>query len=344
LLDRSRLPLPRALQQVAGLQTQYAPSAYIGLWTRLDGFQLADLTRALERRRAIQASLMRGTIHVVSHRDYWLFAEGIRRSRQEWWRRVHKRVADDLDLEAVARRILAALAEGPLRRDELEELIAEPDPRRRAAVWSGLPVNLVRVPPSGTWERRRADLFAAADDWLERPEIDEDAGLDHLLRRYLCGFGPARLAEAADWASVPATRLKPSVERLGLRRFRDEDGRELLDVPRAPLPGGDVRAPARFLPHWDANLLVHARRAEILPERFRARIFHVKAPHSFATFLVDGAVAGIWRVERTESRATLVLEPFEPLSGRALRDVRAEGERLVRFVEPDAAAYAVRRV
>jgi hypothetical protein len=129
---------------------------------------------------------------------------------------------------------------------------------------------------------------------------------------------------------------------LRLRTFRDEDGKELVDLPRALLPGY-VPAPVRFLPHWDATLLVHARRTQILPERFRPRIFHTKAPQSFATFLFDGAVAGTWRVERTKERATLALEPFEPLPRGAERDLRDEAERLVRFHEPDAVSYRVRR-
>jgi winged helix DNA-binding protein len=342
LLERSRLPLTRALQQVAGLQTQYAPSAYIGLWSRLERFALDDLTRALERRRAVQATLMRSTIHVVSRSDYWLFAEGIRRERREWWNRVHGKLVGDVDTEAAARLVRGALGDGPRHRDELVELVRPLDPTRGTAVWNGIDVDLVRVPPSGTWERRRADLYAMAESWLGPPRVDEHEGADHLLRRYLGGFGPARLTDAADWAGARVTALRPAAERLGLRRFRDEEGKELLDLPRAPLPGGDTSAPVRFLPTWDATLLVHARRTQILPERYRPLVFNTRTPHSLPTFLVDGAVAGTWRVERTARKATLVLEPFERLSAAARSEVREEAERLVRFVEPDARAYAVR--
>ena len=129
--------------------------------------------------------------------------------------------------------------------------------------------------------------------------MGEAAGLEHLVRRYLAAFGPARLAEAANWAGVDVTTLRPAAERLRLATYRDEEGKELLDLPRAPRPGGDVDAPVRFLPTWDATLLVHARRTQILPERFRPRVFDVKTPHSLPTFLVDGAVAGAWRtIER----------------------------------------------
>ena len=141
---------------------------------------------------------------------------------------------------------------------------------------------------------------------------------------------------------TPSEAIAPGLERVPLRRFRSEDGDELLDLPRAPLPPADTPAPVRFLPTWDATLLAHARRTQILSEEHRPRIFHTKAPQSFPTFLVDGSVAGTWKVERTRGKATLRLEPFEALPRAALGDVRDEGERLVRFHEPDAVSFAVR--
>jgi DNA glycosylase AlkZ-like len=339
LLERSRLPLARVLEHVGGLQTQYAPSAYVGLWTRLDRFQLADLTHALERKRAIQGTLMRSTIHVVSARDYWLFADGVGPSREAHWIRVHrKEVGEAADLEAAGEQLRAELAGRVWHRKELDELLRS----HGSTVWQGAWVELVRVPPSGTWERRRADLFQLAEEWIPREPAGEEEGIAHLLRRYLRAFGPATLNDAASWAGVPVTKLKQAAERLTLRRFRDEEGTVLLDVPRAPLPGGDAAAPVRFLPTWDATLLVHARRTLILPERYRAAIFNTKNPQSFATFLVDGSVAGVWRWERAGTRATLVLEPFERLARGSVAELRDEAARLVRFVEPDATSHEVR--
>jgi hypothetical protein len=340
LLERSKLPLTRALEQVGGLQTQYAPSAYIRLWSSLERFELADLTRALERKHAIQATLMRSTIHVVSPRDFWLFADGVGPSREAWWLRTNrKQVGDDADLREVGQKLRAELAGRVWHRTELDALLRS----HGSSIWAGAWVPLVRVPPSGTWERRRADRFQLAEEWLGPSTADEEQGLEHLLRRYLAGFGPAKLVDAAAWAGVPVAKLKPAAERLELRTFVDEDGKTLLDLPRAPLPDRGTPAPVRFLPTWDATLLVHARRTLILPEEHRPRIFHTKAPQSFATFLVDGAVAGTWRVERAKDKATLVLEPFEPLRRTHVRDLREEGGRLVRFHEPDAVSYAVRR-
>jgi hypothetical protein len=206
-----------------------------------------------------------------------------------------------------------------LRRAEIEALVG-----KRAAVGVGLWVPMVRVPPSGTWERRRADLYAAAEDWLGPPEVTRDDGVDQLVRRYLGGFGPARLAEIAGWAGIPAPEIAPALDRLRLRRFRAQDGDELVDLPRAPLPDPETPAPVRLLPTWDAILLAHARRASILPEHHRQRVFNTKMPQSVPTFLVDGSVAGGWRY--SDGRVTF--EPFERLDRATTRALREEGERM----------------
>ena len=325
-----------AVERIGGIQAQYAPSAYIGLWSRLEGFELADLTRALERRRLVQGTLMRSTIHIVSRADYWPFAEAIRRDQRAWWARTHKRLVPEVDMTKATRLARQALADGPRRGDELVPLVGG------TSAWNGIDLDLVRVPPSGTWERRRADLYALAEDWVGPAEISEADALVHTLRRYLAAFGPATLGEAADWAGVNARTLAPAAESLRLRTFEDENGRTLLDLPRAPLPAEDVPAPPRFLPTWDATLLVHARRTQILPERFRPLVFNVKTPNSTPTFLVDGSVAGTWKVEGAKAKATLVVAAFEPLPRAATAALREEAERLVRRVEPDAGSYAVR--
>jgi winged helix DNA-binding protein len=321
LLERAKLPIPRAVERIGGLQTQYAPSAYIGLWSRLEGFERHALTRALERRAVVQATLMRNTIHVVSPRDYWPLILAIRRERQAWSRRVQK--TETRALERAATRLRNFLAEGPRRRTELQQLGGEIW-RPGIAIWA----DLVRVPPSGTWERRRADLFGLADDWLEpEPQLAEEEAIEHLVRRYLGAFGPATRTDIADWAGMRVGALAPTLARLRLRRFRDESGNELLDLPRGPLPDPETPAPPRFLPTWDATLLVHARRAGILPEQYRSRIFHIKNPQSEATFLVDGAVAGTWRYEQ----GRIELAPFHRLPRELQRELNEEAERLAAF-------------
>lgn len=335
LLDRVRLPIPRALERMGGIQNQYAPNAYIRLWSCLEGFRRDDLTRALERRSVVQASLMRATIHVVSRRDFWPFAVAVREGHRDWWLRVRKPRPDERELEAAAVELRELMATGPRRHEELVEVAG------RSWGMVGPWLELVRVPPSGTWEQRRAHLFQTAERWLGPEDVEPEEALDHLVRRYLAGFGPAARPDIAQWAGVNVRDIAPALHRVPLRRFRDEQGKELLDLPRAPLPDSETPAPVRFLPTWDATLLVHARRTGVLPERYRPLVFSTKNPPSVATFLVDGAVAGVWRVERTARKATLVLEPFEPLPRPGLDELREEAERLARFVEPEAPEHGV---
>lgn len=166
-----------------------------------------------------------------------------------------------------------------------------------------------------------------AEDWVGPCDVTEEEGLDHLVRRYLGGFGPAPLRDVASWAGVPSTFLKPSVERLELRRFSDEAGKELLDLPRAPLPDPETPAPVRFLPHWDTTLLAHARRTGILPEGHRERMFHVRNPFSVGGLLVDGRVAGAW----SQKDGRVLLELYERLPKSVTREVEEERERLEAF-------------
>jgi hypothetical protein len=322
LLERGRIPLPRALERIGGIQAQYAPSMYVGLWSRLEGFERAALTAALERRTVIQATLMRSTIHLVSKADYWPLALATRAARRESWLRA---VGDDPGpqaMDAAARTLRRELnGGGTITRKQLEALVGKP---RATAV--GLWIDLVRVPPSGTWERRRADLYAAAHDWVgPAPESGDHA--EHLVRRYLAGFGPAALKDVASFTGLPPAELRPLLDRLELRRFRTQAGEELHDLPRAPLPDPDTPAPPRFLPTWDATLLVHARRTGVLPEEHRAAIFSPRRPHSFPTFLVDGRVAGTWRYEDGAIR----LDPFGRLDAATRRELRQEADRLAEF-------------
>src|SRR6476659_2060952 len=247
LLERAQTPLPRALERVGGLQAQYAPSMYIGLWSRLEEFERDDLTRALERRMVAQGTLMRATIHLASARDYWPFARAILPGRREGWLRTHRGAPSARQMAALARRLRARLADGPLRRGEIDKLLG-----KGSAVTNGVGLweDFVRVPPSGTWERRRADLYAAAEDWLGPPpaSLDVESATEHLIRRYLQGFGPATAADVADWGGLRPADVVALLDRLDLRRFADEAGRTLYDLPDAPIPDPSTPAPVRFLP------------------------------------------------------------------------------------------------
>jgi hypothetical protein len=316
LLARVPSSVPRAIEQVGGLQTQYAPAGYIALRTRREGFARDDLTRALQRKSVVQAWMMRTTIHMVSRRDFWLFAAAVREHRRAVWIRGFRRPARDA--ADAARKTARFLADGPKRRAEIVEALELDNP-----TWNGvgLWLDLVRVPPFGTWEHPRADLYGLASDWLgEPPALTEEEGAEHLVRRYLAAFGPASRADVASFTGIPPRALKPTLERISLRRFLDEGGAELVDVPRAPIPDPETPAPVRLLPAWDATLLVHARRTQILPERHRSRIFNTKTPHSIHTCLVDGQVAGSWRVDA----GRIVIDPFIRLPAQTRRALEEE--------------------
>jgi hypothetical protein len=325
LLERAQVPLPEALERVAGIQSQYAPSMYIGLWTRLESFERDALTAAIEDRSVVQGTLMRVTIHLVSPADYWPFAVATRAARRALWLRARPE-PDDAAMQAAARELAARLDGGALRRTEVEALIGK-EPARAIHNW----LDLVRAPPSGTWERRRADLFAAAADWIGPPQAEDEApAIEHLVRRYLAAFGPASRKDVQSFTGLGQAALKPALERIAPERLTDEQGGELLDLPGAPLPDPDTPAPPRYLPTFDATLLVHARRTQILPEPYRPRIFNTKTPHSKPTFLVDGAVAGTWIHED----GRIVRDEFERLDAATRRALDEEGERLATLLAP----------
>jgi hypothetical protein len=327
LLERGKGGIPKLLERMGTLQAQYAPSMYVGIWSRLEGFRREQLDRALERRTVAQGTLMRATIHLVSAGDYWPLAIGVRKSRREAWLGAsYRKDYSAKQMTAAARELRKRIGDGTMGRKEIHELLGGD-----SVVTNGVNMwlDLVRVPPSGTWERRRADLYAASNQWLGDPQekVDERAGIELLVRRHLTGFGPAPVADIANWAGLNPKRLKPVIDSMKLRSFRSEPGEDLIDLPRAPLPDPETPAPARFLGTWDAMLLTHARRTGVLPEEHRPKVFNTRTPQSMPTFLVDGRVAGSWKYEKGKVK----LEPFERLDAAAKRELREEGERLAKL-------------
>jgi Winged helix DNA-binding domain len=331
LLERARLPLVRAIERIGALQAQHAPSPYIALWSRLEGFRIAELERALARGQVVKATLMRTTLHMVSRADYWTIVAALLPARME---RV-ERSFPGLDLDALEERLLA-LEEGPQIRERwyevLDELTDRPiKPDERWPLWGTVltRAQLVHAPPSGAFGYRGSPTFVPAASWLgPRPDPPE-APLAALVRRYLGAFGPASVDDVSSWTGLRTPLVRQGLDALSLRRFRDEKGRLLLDLPRAPLPPATTSAPVRFLPKWDSSLLAHSppERERILPERYRKTVIRPNGD-VLPTFLVDGFVAGSWSVRGKK----LALEPFEPLPKRVRAQVEREGERAVAFL------------
>src|SRR3954454_13720303 len=183
LLDPEPAEPAPALEAIAGIQAQYAPSMYVGLWTRRALDRRDALTEMLERRELVQGTLMRSTIHLVSRADWWPLALAVRRARRAWYERSHRDGTTGRQLAGAARRLRGRLLEGPMTRAEIEAVVG-----KERARYVGLWLDMIRVPPGGTWTRRRADVYALAEAELGPPAMTEGAAREHLVRRYLAGF------------------------------------------------------------------------------------------------------------------------------------------------------------
>ncbi|MEV8632322.1 winged helix DNA-binding domain-containing protein [Streptosporangium sp. NPDC051023] len=335
LLGREKADVVTAVERIGGMQAQEASPPYTGLWTRVEGFRREDLHRALHDRLVVRATMMRATLHLMSARDYAAF-------RLTLWPVLASAVTGRADLFAgldldrllpVARALLRERpADFATLRGLLKEEFPEADERGLGyAVRTQLP--LVMVPTEHRWAFPQSAEFASAEAWLGA-ELSETP-VEDLVLRYLAAFGPATAADAQTWSGFKGLRAVLDGLRPKLRVFRDERGRELFDLPDAPRPSGDVPAPARFLPDFDALMLAHADRSRVIADDHRGRIV-TRNLRVHATFLWDGLARGTWRVRRARKVATLRMTPFETLSRRAVADLTEEGEALLRFLEPDA--------
>lgn len=323
LLERGDLSVQRAVERICAIQAQWPQSPYIGLWTRLIGFRKKQLTHALEQRRVIKSSLFRITLHITSARDYPYFAAAVLPAAREATPGVPLEKLDEL-----AARVRAAALERALTHEEVEALAAT---EMRGFRWrTRMLTPLVHLPPSGTWSHYGRAQVRAMEAVLGCELPPRDAGAERLVTRYLAAFGPATREDLLRFAGLRVVDVRAALDRVPLRRFRDERGRELLDLPRAPLPPEDAPAPVRFLPKWDSSLLAYAppERTRILPEKLRSTVIR-KNGDVLPTVLVDGFVAAAWELDRKRG---LTLHPLRRLSRQERGEIDAEGERLVDFV------------
>ncbi|MDL4770590.1 winged helix DNA-binding domain-containing protein [Actinomadura xylanilytica] len=341
LLAREDVPVSEAVERLGGLQAQEPRPPYLGLWTRVAGFQAADLHAALHDRSLVRATMMRGTLHLVSAADYTALRAPLQPMLDAALRVLGKR-AEGLDLDAVLPVARELLLERQRTFNEVRALLRErfPEVDDRAlghAVRMCLP--LVMVPTQDRWGFPRTSEFALAESWVGTAP-DEKAAPEALVLRYLAAFGPASAADAQAWSGLPGLAEVLDGLRPGLRVFADERGRELFDLPDAPRPDEDAPAPARFLPEFDSLVLAHADRTRVISDAHRPALT-TKNLRVRATFLWDGFACGTWEMESRRTTATLRLRPFEPLPREALDDLTAEGRALLRFAEPDAKDHVV---
>jgi hypothetical protein len=351
LLERAGIGVVPAIERLAALQAQWSPSPYIALWSRLRNFRREKLWSAIERHDVIRARLMRGTLHLVSARDFYAYAVATQDLQRGAWNRLQiGRGVDPKEVAALA----IAFARNPRAK---EEVLAHLQERLGGAlggpfnwlVWRFVSAHadLVSAPPGGHWEYGGTDApYVAARHWIpkgERPS--EEEALEILVRRCLGAFGPATLADVAKFAGQAPPRVRPTLERIApsLRTFSDEEGRTLYDVPRGARPGADIAAPVRFLPRYDELLISYQHRDRVIAPAHR-RAVYTKNAIVEAVFTVDGFAAGTWTLVRAKAETVLRVAPFARLAPKDRAAVVAEGQDLLRFLAPDAKSSGVRFV
>jgi winged helix DNA-binding protein len=320
------------------MQAQVPTDPYVGLWSRLEGFEPAALSQLITDRRAVRSSLLRTTLHLVTADD----CLGLRPLLQQVHERAFRtatpfgrRVAR-MNLEQVLATGRALLEEKPRTLAELRRLLVERWPERDAAALAYairylLP--LVQIPPRGVWGVGGQPVWTTVEAWLGKP-LSTDSTVDALVLRYLAVFGPASAADVQAWSWL--TGVREVIERLRphLRMFRDERGRELFDVPDGPLPDPDTPAPVRFLPEFDNVLLSHADRTRIVSDDDRRRFGIIATRRTYGTALIDGRVAVMWRSEREKGKVALEVLSLRPLTKGELTELSDEGVGLLEFLAP----------
>ena len=334
LLRRESLSAVEAIERLVGMQAQSPTAPYVGLWTRMEGFEADALSRLIVERGAVRLALMRSTIHLVTARDCLALRPVVQPALERELKGARGRRLAGLDLGEVVEAGRALLEETPLGWTELGARLAERWPDRDPEALAHTVrtrLALVQLPPRGVWGAGGRALHTTAEAWLGEP-VSRDPSPDAMVLRCLSAFGPASVADVQSWSGVP--RLRDVVERLRPRllSFRDERGIELFDLPDAPRPDAGTPAPPRFLPEYDNLLLSHADRARVIPAEHAAR---VSASLGRPMFLLDGFVRGTWAITRERRKATLAIAPFEPLRSGDRDALSEEGAKLVRFAAKD---------
>jgi hypothetical protein len=329
LLERTAKTPLEVVEHLVGMQSQVPLAPYVGLWSRISGFQPADLARTLESRETVRIVLMRATIHLVSARDALLLRPLVKPvlDRTNFTGHNGKQIAG-IDPDELAQRGRELLEEEPRTREDLGKLLKERWTGHQATALAyavQLLVPLAQIPPRGIWGLAPGrGAHATLNTWLGTETLPEEPSITEVISRYLRAFGPASVQDAQTWSGL--TRLAEVFERLPLKKFSDENGRTLYDHEDAPRPDEDTPAPPRFLPEFDNIALSHADRTRIISPGFNGS-------STRGSFTVDGFLAGTWKIEK---KKTLVVTPYQRLPKRDSAEVEAEGHRLLTFAAPGA--------
>ncbi|WP_369375352.1 winged helix DNA-binding domain-containing protein [Streptomyces sp. cg36] len=339
-----------AVAWLVGLQGQNVKPPYFALWSRLEGFRPQALSALIEARELVRIVTMRSTLHLHTADDALTLRPLVQAARDRELKQFRAQLAG-VDLDRLGTAVRAMVEERPYTMGELREALSREWPGATPAalaVAARCRLPLVQVTPRGLWGRSGQVALTTVEQWLGRAPGPVPAP-DATVLRYLGAFGPASVKDMQTWAGL--TRLGEVFERLRpeLVTFRDENGAELFDLPDAPRPAPDTPAPPRFLPEFDNLLLSHADRGRVVPPAHRGRAW--KGNQAFRTLLVDGFLAGVWRIDEGEGgkagkdrkggkagggttsgaggAAVLTVEPFGPLTPGVRDQIVAEGERLL---------------
>jgi hypothetical protein len=323
LLERDATPVVDAVEHLVGLQAQEPQEPYVGLWSRLDGFDPHKASQLLEERTLVRTLLMRRTLHLVSARDCVTLRPLLQDMLRKRMRSTLGRHLPGVDFDELADAGRPFFEDEPRMIGEVGRLVAERwpdvDPRVLGDALSSL-VQLVQVPPRGLWRQSGAARNTTIRVWLGRePEPADDGIADELVLRYLRAFGPAAGADIRAWSGLGGVRAVIDRLRPQLRTFRDERGRELFDVQDAPLPDPGTPAPPRFLPAFDNAVLGFDDRTRIIDDEYRGL-----SVAGSRVVLVDGRVAAQWTV--ADGRVKV-----DPLTRLARGDRAAVGEEADRL-------------
>jgi hypothetical protein len=342
LLRRAEMTAAEAIEHLVGMQAQAPEAPYVGLWTRLNGFQATELAELITSRRAVRLPLMRATVHLVTARDCAALRPWVQVVlERSFSSQAFARNLAGLDMAAVKAAGHALLDERPRTRAEIGRLLAtqwsDRDPTSLAHAITYL-VPAVQVPPRAVWGTGGLAAMAPAESWIGRP-LDRDVSPDDLVLRYLAAYGPATVMDVQTWSGL--TRLSEVTERLRprLRTFRTEHGSEVYDLPDAPRPDPDTPAPPRFLPAYDNVLLSLADRSRLIPDGRPVPLPPGNGARS-GTLLVDGLFRGTWKITRHQDNATVHVEPFVPRPDEGA--IIEEARRLLDFAASDAPHHDVR--
>lgn len=319
LLGRERVGAVEAVERLGCMQAQEPKPAFVGLWSRIAGFDAQATRDLIARGQLVRGTLMRATLHLASARDFRDFRTAVQPVLDATARQVTSaRGAGDIDVEAVEAAARDLLAGGPMTFEDIRQALAPrfPDAEIRAlgyVVRMRLPLTI--APGPGSWGYDRPPRFQLSEAGPPQPR--------RLALSYLAAFGPATPADFQVFSGLPRKVLADLAGEL------EDLGGGLLDLPDAPRPDPETVAPVRFLGGFDNMLLSYADRTRIIAAEDRQHVTPGRNLRVKPTFLVDGFVAGTWSTKG----ARVIAEPFRKLTRAESAQVDEEAGQLSEWLK-----------